>query len=193
MVSKRNIWLMAIAGFLLVNIIIAFHFYDVGKRKVALKATMDSLVVVRKEKSIIAHQRDSVGKALTIATQQSQKTRLIYTQNTNATKIHGDSAFDDETGEFIQILDSRISGRIESADDHIENLENELEKSKFLIKIDTVYIGKVEEESRLNQNIANMIRGSKFSRGIQIGAGYCYGSTGGIPCLYVGYGFSYRF
>jgi hypothetical protein len=49
-IVKREVWLVALAGFLAVNVVIGFHYYAAGKQTVALKATKDSLVTVGKRK-----------------------------------------------------------------------------------------------------------------------------------------------
>jgi hypothetical protein len=115
-IEKRSLYLVALAGFLAVNVVIGFHYYAAGKQTVALKATKDSLVTVRKEKAVIQKQRDSVGAELAVAAAKSEKTRTVYVAF--AAEIKGDSAFD-ARGQFIQVLDPRISQALVSAADHI--------------------------------------------------------------------------
>lgn len=169
----------------------SIHFYDVGKRNVAIKSIEDSLVTVQKEKVIIGKQRDSIQHELVKQDTLSTITRIKYVQSNNQTSIKGDSAFD-SAGKFIQILDRRISDRIKNADIHISSLESELKTAKYGFKIDTVFIAKGEQENGLNQSLAKTVKGSNFTKGLQAGVGYCRNSIGGTPCLYVGYGFSYR-
>lgn len=189
---KRDLWLIALAGILAVNVAIGFHFYDVGKRKIALKATQDSLVIVQREKAIIAKQRDSVGKAFAHQDSASTKTRIVYNHDRANTTIVGDSAYD-STGHFIQVLDQRITERITSADTHVTQLEKELATAKYAFKIDTLFIAKTEQESGLHKSIADLTRGSRGSWGVQVGTGYCGTPKGGTPCVYVGVGYSVRF
>lgn len=189
---KRDLWIVAILGILAVNVAVGFHFYDIGKRKVALKATQDSLVVVKREKAVIAKQRDSVGKAFLRQDTASAKTRIIYNHDRANTTIKGDSAYD-STGHFIQVLDHRITERIASADKHVTGLEAQLATAKYGFKIDTLFIAKQEQETGLNKSIASLTRGSRGSWGVQVGTGYCETPKGGTPCVYVGVGYSVRF
>lgn len=191
MISKRDIYLVITAGILALMVVVGVHIYDAGKRKVALVATQDSLKVVVKQSKIIASQRDSIGKLFANANAKSNETRIIYIDTKKETTIKGDSAFDGQ-GKFIQVLDPRITQRITSADNHISSLESQLEVAVAFIKVDTVYIKNQDEQIRLNQNIAKMVKGSVISRGFQIGGGYCRTPTGGTPCVYVGYGLSAR-
>jgi hypothetical protein len=191
-VSKRDLWLVGALGVLAVNVVVGWHFYDVGKRNVALKATRDSLSVVVAEKKVIQKQRDSVGAALAIAAKKSAVTRTVYVDTKNETQIKGDSAYD-STGHFIQVLDPRITHRIVAADAHVTQLESELSTAKFAIHVDTVFIAKQAQETKLNQNIADMVSGSRFSGGLQVGVGECLGSDGvKRACIYAGVGLNVR-
>lgn len=192
MIEKRDIYLVIAAGILAINVVIGFHFYDVGKRKVALKATQDSLVVVEKEKAIISNQRDSIGKELIKADNKSAITRIIYKHDSANVQINGDSAYD-STGHFIQVLDHRITERITSADSHITKLEAQLKTAKYGFKIDTLFIAKQNQETGLNKSIAHLQSAPLLSKGFQVGAGYCQSPKGGTPCIYAGYGISMRF
>lgn len=169
----------------------SIHFYDVGKRNVAIASIEDSLVTVQKEKAIISKQRDSIQHELAKQDTISTHTRIKYVESNTQTAIKGDSAFD-STGKFIQVLDRRISDRIKNADKHISSLESELKTAKYGFKIDTVFIAKSEQENGLNKSLAKTVKGDNFTKGLQAGVGYCRNSTGGTPCLYIGYGFSYR-
>lgn len=178
MIEKREAWLVALAGLLAVNVAIGFHFYAAGKREVVLKATNDSLVTVRKEKAVIQKQRDSVGAELKIASAKSEKTRTVYVDSRPT--IKGDSAFD-KTGQFIQVLDPRITASIVDAADHIASLESELKTAKFALRVDTVFIAKQDTETHLNERIADMVKGPRCSRT----CGIVIGVSGTIAAAYV--------
>lgn len=167
---KRDLWLAALASVLAVNVVVAFHFYDVGKRNELLKNTRAALATVVAQKAVIQKQRDSVGAALAVAEKKSAVTRTVYLTAKAETKIVGDSAFD-STGHFIQVLDPRISQRIVKTDEHVISLEKELLTAKFMIHVDTVFVAKQNEEIDLNKRIAKMVEGPKCGRkcGIVIG------------------------
>lgn len=185
-VGKREVWLAGILGVLAINLVIGWHFYDVGKRNVALKSTRDSLAVVVSQKKVIQHQRDSIGAVLVIADKKSAETRTVYLDT--KTRIKGDSVFD-KKGQFIQVVDHRIIQSLAAAADHITNLEQQLRDQKFALRVDTVFIAKQDEETGLNQRIAQMVEGSRFSHGLQVGAGGCLGGDGiRRACIYIGYG-----
>lgn len=193
MIERRDLYLVIAATVLIINVIVGFHFYDVGRRKVALKATEDSLVVVRKEKLIIAKQRDSIGVELAKADVKSQSSRIEYIRVNKQTSIKGDSAYD-STGKFIQVLDKRISDRIKTADRHVADLEDELKVAKYAIKIDTIFIAKQEQETGLNKSIADLKTAPRGSWGLQVGIGGCTSAKGDtVPCGYIGLGYSVRF
>lgn len=175
---KREVWLVALAGFLAVNVVIGFHFYAAGKQNVALAATKDSLVTVRKEKAVIQKQRDSVGAALKVAAAKSEKTRTVYVAS--QPKLKGDSAFD-ARGQFIQVLDPRISQALVSAADHVTNLEAELKTAKFALRVDTVFIAKQDKETHLNERVAEMVKGPRCG----MKCGVVIGVTGTIAAAYV--------
>jgi hypothetical protein len=192
MISKRDIYLIIAAIVLSINVIVGIHYYDVGKRKVALVATQDSLKVVIKEKEIIQKQRDSIGAELKIADAKTISTRSIYVDARDKTKIKGDSAFD-ATGKFIQILDPRITSQIKAANNHITSLESELATAKFALRIDTVFIAKDSQEINLHKSIEKLTSAPRLSHGFQVGVGYCRSAISGVPCIYAGYGYSVRF
>lgn len=192
MIEKRDVYLVIAAAVLAINVVIGFHFYDVGKRKVALKATQDSLVTVEHEKAILSQSRDSIGKELIKADNKSAITRIIYKHDSANVQINGDSAYD-STGHFIQVLDKRITQRITSADKHVTKLEAQLKTAKYGFKIDTLFIAKQDQETGLNKSIASLTKGSRLSRGFQVGAGYCGTPKGSTPCIYAGYGISGAF
>ena len=188
MIPKKYLALATLVGILVLTLGIGRHYYNVGRRTVEQTATQDSLARVRKELITVSNTRDSIGKELAKADSQSTRTRIIYRQDVANVQITGDSAVD-SLGHFIQVLDPRISKRIKDADNHIASLEGEVARAKFLIKVDTLYIGKQSDEGRLGIKVEKLKQGGHFSP--QVGVGGCY-STGGIkPCVYVGFGFHF--
>jgi hypothetical protein len=185
-------WLAVAAALLIVGVLGFCSGYKKGGVSVALQSTRDSLKVVVAEKQAIQKQRDSVGAALAIADKKSGETRTVYVSVKNNVRVQGDSTFD-STGHFIQVLDPRITQRIKSADAHVTSLESELRTAKFAFHVDTVFIAKQEQQTKLNEHIATLVSGSQFSSGFQAGVGYCATVVGNKPCVYAGYGFEVRF
>lgn len=164
--------------------------YCVGKQQGALdtgiRATRDSLAVVVKEKAVIQKQRDSVGKALAEAGKKSAETRTVYVATKAKVSLHGDTAV---TKDSSQVLLPEVAERLRDADAHIVNLEAENVFLRAFVHADSALIGNLEQQVRLNQNIAKMVAGSRFSRGVQLGVGVCMGGDGvKRACVYAGYG-----
>lgn len=197
-VSKRDLFLVGLLGALLVNLVLAFHIYDAGKRSVMLKQTKDSLARVVQEKAVLQHQRDSIGKALLIADQKSEQTRAPYVKDTGNVKVGAKNADGlvpvfDSTGTLIQEVDPRIADRITHADEHISSLESQLATAKMAFRIDTLFIAKGDEENKLNKSIADQTKGSRVSLlSLQLGSGVCDGPNGFTGCVYAGVGVSVR-
>lgn len=191
MKNYRNILFAIVAGLVLLTITFCAGSTH-GSKSTALKAIQDSLVVVKKEKKLIQAQRDSIGSVLKFKSIITNQTRTVYIHDKNNVSIKGDSAYD-SAGVFIQVIDKRISNRIADSDKHITSLESELASAKYALRVDTVFIAKQSQETDLNHSIAKLSSSPRISHGIQAGAGYCRNTTGGTPCLYVGYGYSFRF
>jgi hypothetical protein len=190
-VSKRDLWLVGIAGFLAVNLVVAFHFYDVGKRNVALKSTRDSLAVVVARSKDLEAERDVLADGVHELMKRSDSSRVVYAHDKSRVALKGDTAV---TKDSSQVLLPEVAAKLRDDDAHIANLEAENASLRLMIGVDSTLIRNQAEQIRLNQNIAKMVQGpSHFSHGVQAGGGYCLGGDGiRRPCIYVGYGVEVR-
>jgi hypothetical protein len=186
---KREVWLVALAGFLAVNVVIGFHYYAAGKQTVALKATKDSLSVVVDRSKEIEAERDLLATGLREQMKRTDSTRTVYVHDKAKVALHGDTAV---TKDSSQVLLPEVAERIRAADAHIANLEAENATLKFALHTDSSLIANQAEQIRLNQNIAKMVKGSRLSHGFQVGGGYCATRYGNSPCAFVGYGLQVR-
>lgn len=185
-VGKRQVWIAGILGFLAVLLVVGFHFYDVGKREVALKATRDSLSVVQKVAKGIEKSRDSLAIVLLAQSVKTDSTRTVYIHDKAKVALHGDTAV---TKDSSQVLLPEVADKLRADDAHIANLEAENATLHLALGVDSTLIRNQAEQIRLNQNIAKMVQGSNFSHGLQAGGGYCLGGDGARrPCLYLGVG-----
>lgn len=199
-VGKREVWIAGILGFLAVDLVIGWHFYDVGKRNVALKSTRDSLVVVQKAAKAIEKSRDSLTVVLLAdrvtseaSAATAEKSKTAHELSKEKVTLHGDTAV---TKDSSQVLLPEVADRLRKAETRATDAEKsaaDLKKEngdlRFTLHADTLAINNALEQVRLNQNIAKMVQGSSFSHGLQAGGGYCLGGDGARrPCIYVGYG-----
>ncbi len=86
----------------------------------------------------------------------------------------------------VPIVSKEIAALIQVDDSVINAQANTISLQDTLIASLKIGLSLRDERIRL-------LSGPKhFSTGLQLGAGYCRNVTGGTPCLYVGYGVSFR-
>lgn len=87
------------------------------------------------------------------------------------------------------IVDSVVANLILKDDSTIKALSATVDNYGILVA--SLRVGISDRDNRIK--LLESIKQPHFSNGLQTGVGYCQSLKGGVPCVYVGYGFSARF
>jgi hypothetical protein len=128
---------------------------------------------------------DSVQIRTTVARKQSDSVASRYTGVRSKAKIVHDTVTVDSSHVYV---DSTLAQIIVSADSTIAAQQITIALQDTLLAAKNVGIGLRDQRIKLLES-----RGpQRFSKGLQIGVGYCQTANSRTPCIYAGYGFQLR-
>lgn len=169
---------LMLAGAVLLSLSVA---YCSGKKAGAVDARLEiNAGQLKKQDAVI---KSDSAKADT-ARRESDKLEAVHSRARTKVRVVKDSVFVRDT----VYVDTDIAQVIVTADSTIAALKRSLALQDTLIIGLRKGIALRDERLRLYESRRN----PRFSKGIQVGGGYCATQTGNSPCLYIGYGFQVR-
>jgi Ulp1 family protease len=166
----------------LASVILVTMGYCAGTRR---QAANDALAA----NSVLIQKSDSVSKSVQIRVNSSKTAVSILTNANNKAKSGVRIVHDTVFTPGHTYVDTVLVNRLNSADALIAGQSRALALEDTLVA--SLNIGIHNRDDRIK--ILMDYKQPRITHGLQVGVGYCRNATGGSPCVFVGYGFSFRF